>query len=249
LNQKSIAFSLIRKILPIQYFPYTVLSSSIFLRFFCPAILSPSLFGLVGEYPTGQAARNLTLIAKSLQTLANFTRFGGKEAYMEFMNTFVEREWRNMHQFLSQISAPCPRHCQAGELQSKAIDGQLDFGKELSLLSSYLRENWTSQLHERHKGQGGPMGQLWAVMVGISAWDHCDPDEEEEEEEGQRFAEEDGMEGMNNCNGHNPPSDYENNNAIGGGSNQDLEERMQNLAQQSSAQILVRNNVLGSLMP
>lgn len=58
----------------------------------------------VTEYPNEKAARNLTLVAKTLQTLANFTRFQGKENFMEFMNDFLEREAPSMKNFLKHIS-------------------------------------------------------------------------------------------------------------------------------------------------
>lgn len=44
------------------------------------------------------------MVAKTLQTLANFTRFQGKENFMEFMNDVLEREAPSMKTFLQLIS-------------------------------------------------------------------------------------------------------------------------------------------------
>lgn len=53
-----------------------------FLRYFSPAILSPETNGVIETTITETQRRNLTLITKVLQNLANDLFFQGKEAYM-----------------------------------------------------------------------------------------------------------------------------------------------------------------------
>lgn len=112
-----------------------LISGSIFLRFLCPAILSPSLFHLVQEYPDEKTSRALTLIAKVVQNLANFTRFGGKEEYMGFMNGFVEKEFVNMRRFIDDISQQS--RCDTSENQ---YEGIIDSGRELALMYNILKD-------------------------------------------------------------------------------------------------------------
>ncbi|XP_052719192.1 disabled homolog 2-interacting protein-like isoform X8 [Crassostrea angulata] len=137
----------------------TLICGSIFLRFLCPAILSPSLFNLIQEFPPEKAARNLTLIAKTIQTLANSTKFGGKEEYMEFMNDFIEKHDGSMKDFLDQIS---------GDSNGNHLldyDGYIDLGKELSLLHILLTEN----LEKANQDAKMKLGQLPSILSKITS--------------------------------------------------------------------------------
>ena len=73
-----------------------------------PSSVSPLVRLAAAEYPNEKAVRNLTLVAKTLQTLANFTQFQGKENYMEFLNEFVVKETNTMRAFLRKISVRSP---------------------------------------------------------------------------------------------------------------------------------------------
>lgn len=89
---------------------YTSVSGFLFLRFFCPAILNPKLFGLLRDHPRPRAQRTLTLIAKSLQALANLTTIGKKETWMEPMNRFLSAQRQPLKDFLDAVcSIPAER--------------------------------------------------------------------------------------------------------------------------------------------
>ncbi|CAL4110873.1 unnamed protein product, partial [Meganyctiphanes norvegica] len=112
-----------------------LISACVFLRFLCPAILSPSLFNILQEYPEERAGRHLTLVAKTIQTLANFTWFHRKESYMEFLNDFIAQEQTNCRNFLKIVSS-----YDVQDRDHLEFMGDIDLGKHLSLLHLQLVE-------------------------------------------------------------------------------------------------------------
>lgn len=106
--------------------------ASLFLRLLCPAILAPSLFGLAPEHPAPNPARTLTLIAKVIQNLANRAPFGEKEAYMSFMNSFLEDHGPAMQHFLDQVAMTDVGAAPSG------YQGSSDLALQLAVLHAQL---------------------------------------------------------------------------------------------------------------
>ncbi|XP_067941180.1 ras GTPase-activating protein nGAP-like isoform X3 [Watersipora subatra] len=144
-----------------------LISACIFLRFICPAIMSPSLFGLCQELPEERQSRNFTLVAKTLQSLANFTKFGSKEDYMLFMNEFMEREWNQMQNFLKQVSSSDHSY------PLTQFEGYIDVGKHLALLHSQLVEN----LETPESDTAGRFHDLQPILTDLTEELNSSPDD------------------------------------------------------------------------
>lgn len=85
---------------------YTALGAFIFLRFFCPAIVSPESEGLIK--PNVMISRDMKrghlIITKVIQNLANNVLFGAKETYMIVLNDFLTGNIYKVTSFLREIS-------------------------------------------------------------------------------------------------------------------------------------------------
>ncbi|KAL9645304.1 hypothetical protein ABK040_002504 [Willaertia magna] len=84
------------------------LGSLFFLRFICPAIISPHLYNIIEEQPLQNSQRTLTLIVKIIQNIANqidFTKIiNEKESYMNILKDFINLNINECKVFLFNIS-------------------------------------------------------------------------------------------------------------------------------------------------
>jgi len=80
------------------------MGSFLFLRFFCSAITVPDSYGLIKTRPSSAARRNLVLVAKLLQNLANEVRFGNKELFMSKFNDFIDTNIPKLADFYHRLT-------------------------------------------------------------------------------------------------------------------------------------------------
>jgi len=83
----------------------SMIGGFILLRFVNPAIVTPQAFMLVDTKLSPATRRNLTLLAKIMQNLANNVKFGGvKESYMDPLNVVLDRNRERMNTFLLSLT-------------------------------------------------------------------------------------------------------------------------------------------------
>uniref|UniRef100_A0A673FZF5 Ras GTPase-activating protein 1-like n=1 Tax=Sinocyclocheilus rhinocerous TaxID=307959 RepID=A0A673FZF5_9TELE len=86
-----------------------VVSGFVFLRLICPAILNPRMFNIIADPPSSTAGRTLTLVAKSVQNLANLVEFGAKNVpdlpeSTEHFRTDLSRDLAALHELCASHS-------------------------------------------------------------------------------------------------------------------------------------------------
>eukprot|EP00698_Gefionella_okellyi_P003916 TRINITY_DN13630_c0_g1_i1.p1 TRINITY_DN13630_c0_g1~~TRINITY_DN13630_c0_g1_i1.p1 ORF type:complete len:854 (-),score=133.11 TRINITY_DN13630_c0_g1_i1:12-2513(-) len=80
-----------------------ILGGFIFLRFITPCIATLEAIRIEGLKITDQAQRNLVLIGKTLQGLANAVGFGRKEAFMAPMNDFIQAQREQLTAYFTEL--------------------------------------------------------------------------------------------------------------------------------------------------
>lgn len=95
---------------------YKAIGGFFFLRFVCPSITAPHYYGLLDRPPNETTQRQLVLISKVIQSLANMQMPGRKETYMESMSDFIEKNMGSVVKFYqdmreaSRVNVGSPTH-------------------------------------------------------------------------------------------------------------------------------------------
>jgi len=83
---------------------YNAIGGLIFLRFIIPSIFAPNYYGLTKEPPTPTLQRNLILLSKVIQSIANMVLPGNKEPFMTSMHGYIDRKIPIVKTFFDHIS-------------------------------------------------------------------------------------------------------------------------------------------------
>ena len=82
---------------------YIVSTAYLFLRVIMPCIAQPDKFGMCARPIDERDRRNLMLVAKVLQNLANGKHFGDKEVCMKAMNPFIDKALKQLQDYMMRL--------------------------------------------------------------------------------------------------------------------------------------------------
>ena len=106
---------------------YNAVAAFIFLRLVNPSILFPNQYGLTDMPPQGDSlTRQLILITKVLQNLANGVHFGGKEQHMAPLNDIIDSNKDPLRNFLDGVISKAPSET-AEDLQKGKMPAAFNF--------------------------------------------------------------------------------------------------------------------------
>lgn len=129
----------------------------LFLRFLCPALMAPHFYGLLKDAPHETVQRQLILLGKVLQNLANNTLPGKKEAYMERLNSFIADNHERLVQFYASVCANAGGVATATEVPDAALANSL---AQIHCFLHSQRKKVVAGL----EGAGQPTGDLTRIL-------------------------------------------------------------------------------------
>ncbi|KAH3745984.1 GTPase-activator protein for Ras family GTPase [Pelomyxa schiedti] len=88
----------------VENIAHIAIGGVIFLRFICPALTLPHVYGLLKAPPDTRLQRQVILLSKVIQNLANGVLFGGKEPYMRNMNEFISRNLDEINDWMDSLA-------------------------------------------------------------------------------------------------------------------------------------------------
>ena len=146
---------------------HMVVGGFIFLRFFCPAILSPQQSELANDLPTPEQRRRLVLVAKALQNLSNGVQYGSKEAYLNSFNEFIEDYQGILYDYFDAM-ATLPEGYVPSQPSSDAIQLEDSDLPSLHSLHKFVYESKDSMSAAMEKeGNSLLLAQFTAVMESL----------------------------------------------------------------------------------
>jgi len=136
---------------------HIAIGGTFFLRFICPAIIAPHSYGLLMTkdrknpiVPSDRLQRQLILLGKVLQNLANGVLFGKKEPFMIGMNDFISSNLEQVNEWMEKISKGSDSFSeQPGSVPQKTVSDSYNF------LASHVRNNMP-KIRAALQEQGAP---------------------------------------------------------------------------------------------